>query len=242
MVRMAIDVSDHDFETAVLARSEQVPVVVDLWAEWCGPCRTLGPILERVVDATEGAVVLAKVDVDANPSTAAAFRVQGIPAVHAVVNRAVVDSFVGARGEEEVRRFVAALIPTPEQLEVATLIAAGDEASLRRAVELAPGDEAAVVALATVLLDGGDAAGAIELLERLPATAATRHLVARARLAADDSLPEGQDDIEARLGVLLESVKGDDAARTEFLDLLEVLGPADPRAVEWRRRLTTRLY
>jgi len=239
---MAIDVSDQTFEAEVLARSEQVPVVVDLWAEWCGPCRTLGPILERVVDATDGAVVLAKVDVDANPSTAAAFQVQGIPAVHAVVNRQVVDSFVGARGEADVARFVDGLVPTPEQQEVAALVAVGDEASLRRAVELAPGDETAVVALAALLLDGGDSAGARELLDRLPPTVATRQLVARARLASDGGVPAGDADIEARLEALLEVVKGDDGARTEFLDLLEVLGPTDPRTTEWRRRLTTRLY
>lgn len=239
---MAIDVTDQTFETEVLARSEQVPVVVDLWAEWCGPCRTLGPIIERVVDATAGAVVLAKVDVDANPSTAASFRVQSIPAVHAVVNRAVVDSFVGAKGEAEVARFVDALIPTAEQREVAALVAAGDEASLRRAVELAPGDEGAVVALAQLLLDAGDPAAALELLERLPATVTTRQLMARARLGADGELPGDDQAIEARLTELLERVKGDEAARREFLDLLELFGPADQRATEWRRRLTTRLY
>lgn len=239
---MAIDVTDQTFETEVLARSEQVPVVVDLWAEWCGPCRTLGPIIERVVDGTEGAVVLAKVDVDANPATAAAFRVQGIPAVHAVVNRAVVDGFVGAKGEAEVTRFVEALIPTPEQLEVAALLAVGDEESLRRAVELAPGDEAAVVALAELLLDAGDSTEALALLERLPSTVVTRKVVARARLGAEGSLPTGDDAIEARLEALLDEVKGDETARTEFLDLLELLGPTDPRSTEWRRRLTTRLY
>jgi putative thioredoxin len=233
---MAIDVTDQTFETEVLARSEQVPVVVDLWAEWCGPCRTLGPIIERVVDNTDGAVVLAKVDVDA------AFRVQGIPAVHAVVNRAVVDGFVGAKGEADVARFVDALVPTPEQLEVAALLAAGDEASLRRAVELAPGDEAAVVALAELLLDTGAAAEALSLLERLPSTVTTRQVVARARLGADGGLPAGDAAIEGRLEALLDLVKGDEAARTEFLDLLELLGPADPRTIEWRRRLTTRLY
>ena len=188
---MAIDVTDQTFETDVLARSEQVPVVVDLWAEWCGPCRTLGPIIERVVDDTDGAVVLAKVDVDANPATAAAFRVQGIPAVHAVVNRAVVDGFVGAKGEAEVTRFVEALIPTPEQLEVAALLAAGDETSLRRAVEIAPGDEAAVVALAEVLLDAGDSAEALALLERLPSTATVGDPVGEVRVAAGDQL-EGE--------------------------------------------------
>lgn len=239
---MAIDVTDATFAVEVLERSEQVPVVVDLWAEWCGPCRTLGPIIERVVDATDGAVVLAKVDVDANPQTAAAFQVQGIPAVHAVVKRAVADSFVGARGETEVAAFVAALVPTPQQRQVADLVAAGDEASLRRAVELAPGDETAVVALAALLIGAGELTEALELLQRLPATAVTRQLMAQARLAADGDLPTDADAIEARLTALLDDVKANEAARTEFLDLLEVLGPDDPRTMEWRRRLTTRLY
>lgn len=239
---MAIDVTDQTFETEVLDRSEQVPVVVDLWAAWCGPCRTLGPIIERVIDDTAGAVVLAKVDVDANPATAAAFRVQGIPAVHAVVQRAVVDGFVGAKGEAEVARFVAALIPTPEQKEVAALVATGDEASLRRAVELAPGDESAVVALAEILVAAGASEEALTLLERLPATVMTRQVMARARLGAEGELPAGEEAIEARLAALLDVVKGDEAARTEFLDLLELLGASDQRAIDWRRQLTTRLY
>ncbi len=100
---MTIDVTDATFQTEVLERSATTPVVVDLWAEWCGPCKTLGPILEKVVDATEGQVVLAKVDVDANPQTAQAFKVQSIPAVYAVSEGKVVDGFVGAQGEAEVR-------------------------------------------------------------------------------------------------------------------------------------------
>src|SRR5690606_2830275 len=104
--RMSIDVTDATFEAEVIERSTTVPVVVDLWAEWCGPCRTLGPIIEKVVDETQGKVVLAKVDVDANPMVSQAFRVQGIPAVHAVVDRRPVDSFVGAQPENVVRAFV----------------------------------------------------------------------------------------------------------------------------------------
>jgi putative thioredoxin len=239
---MVIDVTDATFETEVLARSETVPVVVDLWAEWCGPCRTLGPILERVVEDTDGRVVLAKVDTDTNPETAAAFRVQGIPAVYAVLGRSVVDSFVGAQPEHEVRRFVDALVPSDEQLRVAELVAAGDEASLRAAVELAPGDETAVVALAEHLVGAGQVDEALELLARLPASPATRRVAALARLGVPaDGAPDAAV-VEARLEALLAVVKGDDGARTEFLDLLELLGPADERTTSWRRRLTTALY
>ena len=239
---MVIDVTDATFEAEVLDRSAVTPVVVDLWATWCGPCRTLGPILEKVIGESEGRVVLAKVDTDANPQTAAAFSVQSIPAVYAVVDRKVVNGFIGARGEREVREFVDSLAPSPEQQEVASLLASGDEESLRRALEIVPGDEAVVVALATLLADGGAFDEALGLLERVPVTAATRQVAARARLARAGGLPDGDDAIVSRLGELLEVVKDDTAARTEFLDLLEVIGPDDPRSAEWRRRLTTRLY
>ena len=117
------------------------PVVVDLWAPWCGPCRTLGPILEKSSTATGGTVVLAKVNVDENPQASAAFRVQSIPAVYALQGRQVVDGFVGAQGERAVRQFVDGLLPTEEETEIDSLLAAGDEASLRAALELDPGNE-----------------------------------------------------------------------------------------------------
>lgn len=239
---MAIDVTDQTFETEVMLRSEQVPVVVDLWAEWCGPCRTLGPILESVVGETAGAVVLAKVDTDANPQTAALFSVQSIPAVHAVVGRKVVDSFVGARGEREVRQFVQRLVPSPEEIRVAELLASGTEQDLREALEVAPANEAAVVALAGLLVDQGEADEALRLVERIPETAATRNLVARARLLGTGVVSSDPEAIEQRLGELLDIVKDDPAAHTEFLDLLELLGPTNPRVVDWRRKLTIQLF
>lgn len=239
---MVIDVTDETFATEVLDRSENTPVVVDLWAPWCGPCRTLGPILERVVADTGGEVVLAKVDTDANPQTAASFRVQGIPAVFAMVNRNVVDSFVGAQPEREVRRFVDALVPSDEERQVTALVAIGDEASLREAVALSPGSEEAVVGLAEYLVDQGETDEALGLLTRLPSSPATRRVAARARLGTEDGHAPSADAIETRLEELLGRVKGNDAAREEFLDLLELLGPADQQTVTWRRRLTTALY
>src|SRR4051794_11131284 len=101
-----MDVTDATFEAAVLERSTTVPVVVDLWAEWCGPCRTLGPILEKVIAETDGVVELAKVDIDNNPQVAGAFKVQSIPAVFAVRDKQVVDNFIGALPEAAVREFV----------------------------------------------------------------------------------------------------------------------------------------
>src|SRR5688572_2116869 len=111
------DVTDATFQQTVLDRSKEVPVVVDLWAEWCGPCRTLGPILEKVIGATEGRVELAKVDVDANPQVAAAFRVQSIPAVYALRDGEVVDHFIGALPERSVQEFVDRLAPKESEAD-----------------------------------------------------------------------------------------------------------------------------
>src|SRR5215207_1982215 len=152
---MAIDVTDATFQTEVVDRSREVAVVVDLWAPWCGPCRTLGPAIEKVVDATDGQVVLAKVNVDENPQISAAFQVQSIPAVYALRDGRVVDGFIGAYPEEAVRQFVDSLLPSAEESEIARLVAAGDEASLRQALELEPGNEEAVLALASLLVEQG---------------------------------------------------------------------------------------
>jgi putative thioredoxin len=230
------DVTDATFQTAVVDRSRQVPVVVDLWAEWCGPCKQLGPIIERVVAETNGAVELAKVDVDSNPAVAQAFKVQSIPAVYAMKDGQVVDGFMGAQGEPAVREFVARLVPTPEQTEVEKLLAAGDEASLRKVLELEADNPDAITALAALLIDAGQTDEATTLMARIPDTAETRRLAALARIGE----PTG--DVDGKLGQLLGRVKGDDEARQEFIDLLEVLGADDPRTSEWRRKLSTALF
>jgi len=149
-----VDVTDATFEQEVIERSKTVPVVVDLWAPWCGPCRTLGPILEEVVDATEGGTILAKVNVDENPQISSAFQVQGIPAVYGLRNGAVVDGFVGAQGKDAVKAFVEGLLPTAEEGEVERLLALGDIPSLRLALELDPGNETVTLALARAYVDG----------------------------------------------------------------------------------------
>ena len=236
---MTIDVTDATFEAEVLARSDDGPVVVDLWAPWCGPCKTLGPIIERVVDATDGAVVLAKVNVDENPQTSAAFRVQGIPAVYALRDRAVVDGFVGAQGEREVQAFVDGLLPSAEETRIAELLALGDEASLRAVLELDPAHGEAITALAELLVADGRADEALDLLGRIPETPETRRVAALAR--AGDVVADN-DEIPAKLDDLLGRVKADDDARQEYVDLLELLGPDDPRTADYRRRLTAQLF
>ena len=237
-----MDATDETFQTAVLARSSEVPVIVDLWAPWCGPCTTLGPMLERAVSATDGAVELAKVNVDENPRIAQSFGVQSIPAVFAIRDRKVVDQFIGALPEPQVTAFVQKLLPALSEADA--LAAAGDEASLRRALELEPGHQGATEALARVLIDRGDAADALSLLARVPETSAVRTLAAQARLAESgvNVSPADDDAVDARLTALLEHVRDDDAARQEFVDLLETLGAEDPRTSSFRRALAARLY
>ena len=231
------DVSDATFATEVVERSHTVAVVVDLWAPWCGPCKTLGPILEQTVAATGGAVELAKVNVDDNPQTAQAFQVQSIPAVYAMRDGKVVDGFIGAQGEAAVAEFVQRLLPTEQESEVDALVAAGDEASLRRALELDADHEGAVVGLAELLVAQEQGEEALALLERIPETAEVRRVAALARTGGDSN-----GDVEARLEDLLGRVKADPDARQEFVDLLEIMGADDPRTSVYRRRLTTQLY
>jgi putative thioredoxin len=230
------DITDATFQTAVMERSSTVPVVVDLWAEWCGPCKQLGPVLEKVVADTAGQVELAKVDVDANPGVAQAFQVQSIPAVYAVKDGKVVDGFLGAQPEWQVAEFVQKLLPTQEQTEVDRLLEAGDEASLRSALELEPAEDRVITALAELLATDGRGEEALALLEKVPETAETRRIAALARTG-----PDAGEDIETRLAALLDRVKEDDTARQEFVDLLE-LQPDEDRKAHWRRQLSARLF
>ena len=243
---MAFDVTDSSFQTDVLDRSSATPVVVDLWAPWCGPCKTLGPILEKVVGETNGQVVLAKVNVDENPQVSQAFRVQGIPAVYAVADGKVVDGFVGAQPEANVREFVGRLLPSEADQEVARLLAAGDEASLRQVLEARPDHHDAIVALAELLAErreDGDVDEALALLDRIPETPETRRVGALARIGDGPAAGNGAgDDITAQLDGLLDRVKNDDDARQQYVDLLEVLGPDDPRTADYRKRLTRQLF
>jgi putative thioredoxin len=241
------DVTDDTFEADVLLRSDEVPVVVDLWAPWCGPCKTLGPIIEKVVNETEGKVELAKINVDENPRSGATFRVQSIPAVFALRERKVVDQFIGALPEAAVREFVGRLAPSKSPAD--KLADIGTEDSLRAALDIEPGHERSVVALAELLVGSGRGPEAVDealaLLARIPETGEVRRVAALARMAAAGTLPTGPsagDEVTGKLDALLERVKGDEAARQEFLDLLEVLGPDDPRTMKYRRAMTSRLF
>ena len=234
---MSIDVTDATFETEVLARSMSVPVVVDLWAPWCEPCKTLGPIIERVVAATNGKVVLAKVNVDGNPGIAQAFRVQSIPAVFAVADGRAMPMFQGAQPEHVVKQYVDMLLPTAQDEVIADLLAKGDEESLLAVLDVDPGNEPAIVALAGILTARGQGDEALALLARIPESDELRRAAAAARMSMRPA-----DDYDEQLAALLDSVKADEDARQRFLDILELMGAEDPRTGQWRKKLTARLF
>lgn len=241
-----VDVTEATFETEIVAKSHEVPVVVDLWADWCGPCKTLAPILEKVIDETDGQVVLAKVDVDANPRLSQSFNVQGIPAVFAIKDGKIAGQFTGAQPEHVVRQFVESLLPSADEELVADLMEAGDEVALQQALAAVPGHPAATVALAELYVAEGRGDEALAELAKIPETAETRRVAALARVGAEPDAVDAADgplaDVEAKLDALLPQVKADDEARQQFLDLLELMGPDDPRTADYRKQLSRQLF
>ncbi len=238
----ALDVTDATFEQEVLERSESTPVVIDLWAPWCGPCRTLGPIIEKVVAETGGQAVLAKVNVDDNPRVSATFQVQSIPAVFAVYKRQVVNRFIGALPEPQVKAFVDQVVADAVPSEADLLVAAGDEASLRKALESEPAHAGAIVALSELLVARGgeeERQEALSLLARIPETPETRRLAALARTGGAGGDEDGFDEA---ISELLARLPGDDEARQQIVDLIETLPSEDPRREQYRRALSAKLF
>jgi putative thioredoxin len=239
------DVTDADFEQRVLRRSEKVPVLVDFWADWCQPCHMLAPVIEKAVDAHEGKVELAKLDVDSNQATAARYGVRGLPTVKAFRDGKVASEFTGAQPPQMVERFVSSLVPSAAD----ELVASGDEASLRRALELEPGNAAARRELGRILLERGDTGEALELLEGAPGDFVAQGLAARARLGDDPELApafEAWDDGDhARALELLQSALADperrDLVRRVMVGIFTELGADHPLAREHRRRLSAAL-
>jgi putative thioredoxin len=251
---MIFDVDEAGFVERVLERSREVPVVVDFWADWCGPCKSLTPALERAAAAREGKVDLAKVDVDRNPTLAQTFRVQGIPSVKAFRDERMVSEFVGAVPSPEVERFFDALVPSEADELVRQASEGGDEAGLRRALELDPRHAEAARGLARILLKRREAAEAVELLEPFEADFVASGLAARARLALhDDDLEPAfaawdRGDYKTALDLLQEALAsaGDDErrdlVRRVMVAIFNELGPDHELARQHRRRLAASLY
>lgn len=244
-----MDVTESNFETAVIERSNSVPVVVDFWAAWCAPCRMLGPVLEREADKRSDKVELVKLDVDSNPALAQHYGIQGIPAVKAFRNGRVVGEFVGAQPAAAVARFLDSLIPSEAEL----LAQKGDEGSLRRAIEIDPGRADAVVPLARILHGRGQNEEALEILSKVHGSFAADGLAARIRLErtgnpeimrAFSALDAGEH--EHALEILINAISKDRASRDEIrrvvVGTVDELGQDHPHANEWRSRLYSALY
>jgi putative thioredoxin len=244
-----MDVTESNFEADVLDRSHSLPVVVDFWAEWCAPCRQLGPILEREASKRSGRLELVKLDVDANPTVSRSYGIQGIPAVKAFHKGRVVAEFVGAQPTAAVERFLDSLLPSEAEL----LAHRGDEVSLRAALELEPGHADAAIQLARILHSRGQDQEALDVLGNVHGSFSADGLSARIRLErsgvpdlsrAFAALDAG--DNEQALDVLIEAItlarSNRDEIRRVVVGILDELGPDHPLATTSRTRLASALY
>jgi putative thioredoxin len=260
-----IEANDQNFGEAVLEESYRRPVVVDFWADWCQPCRMIGPVLERLAEEHEGDFLLAKLDVDSNPQAASAFRIQSIPAVKAFRDGQLVSEFVGAIPEPSIRQWLTPLLPTEADRLVEEGIRAEEEGrtddagvSYRRAIELDPHHTPAILGAGRLALERGSVEEARGLLEPLRpdpeaerllnlievsewATPATSGPLARAEQAAAEG--RFQEALETFLAAVRNGTEEDQTkAREAMLKVFSVLGEDDPLTAEYRRKLAASLF
>jgi putative thioredoxin len=259
-----VEVSDADFEQLVIEESKTRPVVVDLWAAWCGPCRTLGPILEKVADERKGAFLLAKLDVDANQVGNAllqAVKSQGIPTVVAFRDGQPVSMFIGAYPEQEVNSFVDQLLPTESEIVAEEAVAeeeSGDleaaEQGYREALEKDPANREAGIGLGRILAERGDLDEARATVtpflpdpdaERILSSVRVKgwgHLQEVGTLASAKRLAASGHWREALDGMLGSLMDDRDDASGAMRDVFAVLGDDEPLVPEFRRKLSNALF
>ena len=244
-----IDVTEQDFQDKVIEASKDHPVVVDYWADWCGPCKMLGPVLEKAAAEREGQVTLAKLDTDANQRIAAEHGIQGIPAVKAFKDGKVVAEFVGAQPPAKVEAFFDSLLPS----EADALVEAGDEESLRQAIELDPTRTDAKVKLAIALRKKGETDEALTVLENAQGDFTADGLAARIRLEREGDGPALEafkaldaGDPEKAVDLLIEAIPNADGHKDDLrrivVGILDAFGVDHPFARDARRRLAGALY